>query len=63
VIAHHPFNPKPFTVSCRCRIIFFFIYLGFLMLINLMADVDATSSGNVAIVEKRSRGRPSRKQK
>jgi hypothetical protein len=58
VIAHHCFNPKPLTVTYRRRIIFFFIYLGFPLLIDHMDDVDATYSGNVAIVEKRGCGRP-----
>jgi hypothetical protein len=57
MIAHHPFNPKSFTVSCRHRIVFFFIYPGFLLLTNLMADVDAANSDNVAIVEKRGHDR------
>jgi hypothetical protein len=58
VITHHPFNPKPLTISCRHRIIFFFIYLGFLLLINLMANVNATSSSNVTLVEKWGQGHP-----
>jgi hypothetical protein len=59
VITHHPFNPKPLTVSYHHhRIFFFFIYLGFLMLFNFMADVDATSSGDVAVIQKHGRGCP-----
>jgi hypothetical protein len=58
LIAHHPFNPKPFTVNYRRHTIFFFIYLGFPPLILLMADVDAANYGDIATVEKCGRGRP-----
>jgi hypothetical protein len=45
------FNPKPFTFSYRCCTIFFFIHLGFPLVIFPMADVDAINQGDVTTAE------------